>query len=199
MASPMLALPAAGTTGGNAEQRRGGLPIAVLVGGVGIVMAFAGLVAAYLSLRTSIAVWPPEGTEYDNYSATTLAITVLLGAATVEWAAYGIRKGFRGQALFGYAATVVLGLGFINGLYYLISRLEVAAGSSPYSTVLHAMTGLSLLLWIGVVLAVLLVFFKAIGHQLTDDNYEQARVAAFAWHIGTLAWLAVFYCVFITK
>lgn len=199
MATPMLSLPAAGTTGTNVEGRRNALPLAVLVAGAGVATLVGGLVAAYLALKAAPGDFIPEGTSFDNYTAATLVITALLAMVTVEWGLYGIRKGFRGQALFAFGITTLLGLAFLNALYYLITQLPFEPGSSPYAGVVTAMLVVAFGIALIGVIAVVLTWLRAIGHQLTTDNINVGRAGALVWHIAAVAWIAVYYTVYVTK
>lgn len=199
MAGPPLALPSGGGTGLAAERRRTTLPLATVVAGAGAVMLVGGLIAAYLALKAATGTWPPEDTEFDNYTASTLTITALMAAVTIEWAGYGIRKGFRGQALFAFAITLVLGVAFLNALAYLINSFDFAGGASPYATVVYAMTGTAFVVVGVATFAVLLTGLRAVGHQLGRDNYHLMRATALSWHLATVVWLAVYYTVYITK
>jgi heme/copper-type cytochrome/quinol oxidase subunit 3 len=199
MATPMLSLPAAGTTGTNVEGRRNALPLAVAVAGVGVIALIGGLVAAYLALKAAPGAFVPEGTSFDNYTASTLVITALLAMVTVEWGLYGIRKGFRGQALFAFGITTLLGVAFLNALYYLITQLPFEPESSPYAGVVTAMLVAAFGVALIGVIAVVLTWLRAIGHQLTTDNLHVGRAGALVWHIATVAWIAVYYTVYVTK
>jgi len=199
MASSMLALPAAGGTGPGVEGRRGILPLGVSVIGAGGLMVMAGLVGAYLSLKSAADEWPPAETAFDNYTATTITLTVFMAMTTVEWAAYAIRKDFRGQALFAFALTAVLAVAHLNGLAYLINGLEFGVGDSAYATVVHALMLVPFLVGVLGVGAVVLVGLRAVGHQLATGNYSLMRAAANAWHIAAIAWVIAYYTVYITK
>jgi heme/copper-type cytochrome/quinol oxidase subunit 3 len=199
MTSAMLALPSGAGTGLDAERRRLTLPLAVLIAGAGTVLVFAGLAAAYLALKSATGVWPPKDLKYDNYTATTLVITSLMSSVTIEWAAYGIRKAFRGQALFGFGITIGLGIAFLNALYYLITQFGFEAADSPYATVVYALTGLAFLVVVLALGGVIVTTLRAAGHQLTVDNYQLARATALFWHVGTVGWAIVFYTIYITK
>jgi len=199
MASPMLALPAAGGSGTNVAARKATLPLATLITGVGVFMTFAGLIAAYLALKSSSGAWPPKGVTYDNYTASTLTITALMAAVMVEWTAYGIRKNFRGQALFGYGISALLVVAFLNALAFLAGHFAFEAGSSPYATIVYAMAGLVFVVALVALIGLVAVGLRAVGHQLTADNYQLARAGAFLWHIAAVSWFAVYYTVYITK
>lgn len=199
MAGPLLALPAGGGTGAAAEQRRRTLPLAVLVAGAGVIMLMGGLVAAYLALKAATGTWPPRRTEFDNYTASTLSITALMAAVAIEWAAYGIRKGFRGQALFGFGISFGLAIAFLNALAYLINGFGFEGGAHPYGTVVYAMTGTAFVVAAAATVGMLLTGLRAVGHQLGTDNYHVMRATALLWHVALVAWLVVYYTVYITK
>ncbi|HVM07130.1 MAG TPA: cytochrome c oxidase subunit 3 [Acidimicrobiales bacterium] len=201
MASSMLALPAAGTTGAGVEGRRGILPLGVTIVGAGGLMVMGGLVAAYLALKNGVrgVDWPPEDTSFDNYTATTLSLTVLMAMITIEWAAYAIRKDFRGQALFAFGLTAALAIAHLNGLGYLINGFEFGVADSAYAAVVHALTLVPFLIGAIAVGAVVLVGLRAVGHQLSLANYALMRAAANAWHIAAIAWVIAYYTVYITK
>jgi cytochrome c oxidase subunit 3 len=194
-----LALPPAGGTGGGVEARRGILPLAATLSGISGVMLVGGLAAAYLALKSGTAAWPPKGTPFDRYTASTISITAAMAMVTIEWAAYGIRKSFRGQALFGFALTAGLGGAFLNGLAYLISGFPFAANASPYATVVYALTTVPFLFAAIAVGAVVLTGLRAAGHQLTTDNISLMRATAILWHAATVVWIVAYYTVFVTK
>ena len=199
MATSMLSLPSAGGSGTNVEGRRNAVPLAVLVGGAGVATLIGGLIAAYLALKAAPGDFIPEDTSFDNYTAATLAITAVMAMVTAEWGLYGIRKGFRGQALFAFGITTLLGIAFLNALYYLITRLPFEAGSSPYGGVVTAMLAVAFAIAVIGLLGVVLTGLRVIGHQLTTDNIQAGRAGVLLWHIAALAWIAVYYTVYVTK
>jgi len=199
MATPMLALPSAGASGTGGEARRATLPLAAAVLGAAVAALMGGLVAAYLALKATPGRWVPEDTSFDNYTAATLTITVLLAMVTIEWALYGIRKDFRGQSLFGFGITLLLEVAFLNALFYLITQLGFEANGGPYATVVYALLGVPFLLAVAALLATLLTFLRAVGHQLTVDNLHLGRATAIVFHVTAAAWVAAYYTVYVTK
>ena len=199
MATSMLALPSAGGSGTNVEARRNTLPMAATAAGVGILALVGGLVAAYLALKAAPGAFIPEGTKFDNYTASTLTITAVMAMVTVEWGRYGIAKGFRGQALFAYGITTLLGAAFLNALYYLITQLTFEPSAAPYASIVTAMLVVAFGIAVIGLVAVILTWLKAIGHQLTTDHLQVARAGALVWHAAALAWIAVFYTIYVTK
>lgn len=199
MATSMLALPAAGTSGTGAEARRNSLPLGVAVAGAGVAALMGGLVAAYLGLKAAPGPFLPDEASFDNYTAATLAITAGMAMVTIEWARYGIRKNFRGQALFGFGITVLLEVAFLNALYYLITKLPYEVADGPYPAVVHALLLVPFLLMIAALVATILAGLRAVGHQLTTDNLHLARATALVLHIAAAAYVAAYYTVYVTK
>jgi heme/copper-type cytochrome/quinol oxidase subunit 3 len=196
-----LALPPAGGTGGGVEARRGILPLAATLSAISGVMLVAGLAAAYLAVKsgTHVRPWPPKGTTFDRYTASTISITAAMAMVTIEWAGYGIRKAFRGQALFAFALTVGLGIAFLNGLAYLINGFPFPANASPYATIVYALTTVPFVFAFVAVGAVALTGLRAAGHQLTTDNFSLMRATAILWHAASVIWIIGYYTVFVTK
>jgi len=196
MAVP-LALPSAGGT--TPPDRRSAFPLAVVAVGLALATLIGGLVAAYLTLRSGADTWPPEDTTRDNYTSTTLAITVLLGMVTIEWAAFAIRRRERGQSLAALGITLGFSIAFVNGLYYLITEMEAEVGESAFSTVVHALLVVSFLAGLLALIFVLVTFFRNAGHQLSEANYWLMRGTANYWHIAAGVYIAAYYTIYITK
>ena len=199
MATPMLALPSAGTSGVGAEARRNSLPLAVATAGAGIAALMGGLVAAYLALKAAPGPFLPDEPSFDNYTAATLVITAGMAMVLVEWANYGIRKNFRGQAIFGFGITAFLQVAFLVAHYYLITKLPFEVADGPYAAVVHALLGVPFLLMVIALVATILTGLRAIGHQLTTDNLHVARATALLLHLSAAAWVAAYYTVYVTK
>ena len=69
--SPMLALPS-----GERDRPRNLTTIGVLVSGIGSLMGFAALLAAYINVSHFNKPWPPGGVRIQNYTGTMLSLTI---------------------------------------------------------------------------------------------------------------------------
>ena len=85
--SPMLALPS-----GERARPRNLTTVGVLVGGIGSLMGFTALLAAYINLSHFNKPWPPRGVKIQNYTGTMLSLTMLMALITVEWCVYATRR-----------------------------------------------------------------------------------------------------------
>lgn len=194
MASPTLALPAAGGT-----RPRGVLIQATVFVVVGGTMLFGALLAAYLHMRRISHPFPAEGTEIDQYWGNIMVTTMLLSAFTVEWGVSALRRGERKQALAGFGLTVALGLCFLNLLSFSSGHVEFDAVSNPYGLVVTAMVmALGIVAGLGVGLCAL-TLFRVAGRQLLEPDAEQPRATAIYWHFVVAASMAVWYTVIVLK
>ena len=194
MASPTLALPAAG-----GAKPRGVLTMAVLFVVCGGTMLFGALLAAYLHLRRLTDSFPPGDAEIDQYWGNLMAITMVLSSVTVEWGVAALRRGERKQSLAGFGITVGFGLAFLNLLSYASGKVEFDAVSHPYGTVVTALVMvLGIAAGIGVALTSL-TLFRVAGRQLLVGGNEQPRATAIYWHFVVVASLAVWYTVIVLK
>lgn len=194
MASPTLALPAAG----GVKPRRV-LTMAVLFVATAGGMAFAALLAAYLHTRRLAEPFPPPDAEIDQYWGNLMVLTMLMGSVTVEWACSALRREQRSEAVAGFAVTLGLGLAFLNLLSFASGHVEFDAVSHPYGAVVASM---SMLLGLVVGLAVAFVsltLFRVAGRQLLEPGADQPRATAWAWHFVTIASVAVWYTVIVLK
>ena len=194
MASPVLALPAAGE-----ERPTRVLPMGVLLLGTSGIMIFGALIAAYLHLRRLTEGWPPRGVRIDEYIGNLLVITMVLGAVTMEWAAHALRRGERRQTSAALSLTVGLGLAFLNLVSYTAGRMGFDAADHPYGLVVTAM-GMLIGITVGVAVSfVTLTLFRVAGAQVSAAEPDQVRAAAWYWHFATAASVAVWYTVFVLK
>lgn len=186
MATTTLALPA-----GDRSRRRNVLNLGALLVAVAATMAVGALIAAYFSVRHATPAWPPKQAVIDSYLGATLAVTMLMSAASVEWGVYGVRVADRRHALFGLGLTLAFGLAFLNGLWYAGSKLGYGPAESPYATIFWAMLVVAGAAAVGGVVAVLLAFLRVAGDQMTPRDHEPVRASAWLWHVAVAVWLAV--------
>lgn len=196
--SEVLALPSGATPATDREHST--VATSTLLGGLGVLMLFASLAAVYLTLRHAAKPFPPEGVSFDFYLSRTLVITVAMASVFIEWAAYGIRKGFRGHALVAFGVTALQSVATMVGLWYLLdAKLGYAIVDSPYAQLGHTMVVLSLAAIGAATIFIVLAALRAIGHQLDGSNYPLMRATATAWHVAAASWVIVHYVLYITK
>jgi cytochrome c oxidase subunit 3 len=185
-----LALPAGGRT-----RPRNLINIATLVLVTGGTTLFAVLIAAYVGVGHGSGVWPPSGVNIDKYVGNMLALTAIMSAITVEWAAYAIKREDTAQATWGLLLTVGFGAAFLLLLWQLGDKIGFGPGDAkvgPFAVLFFALIGAAGALALFGIFAVLAALARTVGRQMTLANHEMIRATAWIWDFVVLCWLAVF-------
>jgi heme/copper-type cytochrome/quinol oxidase subunit 3 len=171
----------------------------VLTLAVVVIVAFGGLLGAWLSLRSGTAVWPPKGVKIENYYGTTLSITMIMAMLAAEWAAYGVRRRERSQAIAGFAMVLLLGVAFLNLLSYQVHVSHFGPGTHPYGAVFFAFSilmGSVVLIALGVDLV---AFLRLLGGQVSEREPALARSTAWLVHTAAIGWFVMYAAVYVVK
>lgn len=176
------------------------LNIGVLVVVTGGVAMFGTLVAAYVSIGHAASAWPPHGVTLDVYTGNMLAITAIMSAVTVEWAAYSVKRGDPAQGTWGLLLTAGFGASFLLLLWQLGSKIGFSPGSSkigPFAVIFFTMLGsVGAVVLVGI-FAVIMVLLRVLARQMTPANTEMLRAVAWYWDFVVVAWLAVFSAIWL--
>jgi heme/copper-type cytochrome/quinol oxidase subunit 3 len=190
-----LALPPAGRS-----RPRNLLNIATLVLVTGGTAMFALLIAAYVGVGHSSQAWPPSGVSVDEYIGNMLALTAIMSAITVEWAAYAIKREDTAQATWGLVFTAVFGAAFLLLLWQLADKIGFGPGDAKvgaFAVLFFAMIGAAGALVLFGIFAVLTALARTIGRQMTATSHEMIRATAWIWDFVMVCWLAVFATVWL--
>jgi heme/copper-type cytochrome/quinol oxidase subunit 3 len=189
MATP-LALPPAGRS-----RPSNLLNIATLVLVTGGTAMFALLIASYVGVAHFQNVWPPNSVNLDEYVGNMLALTMIMSVATVEWAAYAIKRDDTAQATWGLVLTAGFGVAFLLLLWQLGRTIGFGPGSAkvgPFAVLFFALIGAAGALAIFGVFALLATLTRTLGRQMTAANHEMIRTTAWLWDFVVVCWIAVY-------
>jgi cytochrome c oxidase subunit 3 len=160
---------------------------------------FGGLFAAYFTLRSSTAVWPPAR---DEISATEPAIaTVLLVASSftyiraVRLLAAKDRRGFHRWTIL----TFVLGAAFLLMQLHDYLRLSFRVSTDAYGTMFYAMTGFH-----GLHVLVGLLLMLVILGRSRQGAYDEGvtlgpEAVGYYWHFVDVVWVALFGTIYLLR
>lgn len=165
------------------------------------VVLFGALFAAYFQGRgTALAngdPWPQVGLPY----VATLINTIVLVASggTMHWAMMRIQKNDRKGFLIGLGATLILGLAFLAQQvreYIHLIHEGMTLGSSNFGSTFYALTGTHGLHVFGGLVAIFIVFIRALRGQFDKDRYLLVEGAAFYWHFVDVVWIFLFLVIY---
>ena len=188
------------------------------LGIISIVMLFAGLTSAYI-VRQGEGKWVEFAIPAMFKISTVL---IVLSSFSMQWAVGSIKKGNEQSLRIGLLITLLLGVGFVITQYLAWSELyrngiaftgritdiktnftyvptgkETLAEANNVGNVagsfLYVITGLHVIHLLAGMLALIVVFSRALGHKYTVKNYNGVNMCAIYWHFLDGLWVYLFF------
>ncbi|MEX1171462.1 MAG: cytochrome c oxidase subunit 3 [Chloroflexota bacterium] len=166
------------------------------------VMFFAGLFAAYFSVRANAPQWPPINPE--TAEPFHLAILPLVGPATVlliassftcQFAVWAIRRGDRTAFLRNIAVTFTIGVVFLimQGIDYAILGSEgVTLSAGTFGTTYFTLTGFHGAHVFGGVIMLGVVLYRGMAGQFSARHHDAVEATSLYWHFVDVVWILLF-------
>jgi len=187
--------------GALAHDARGGLSnpvLGMLLFLVSEVMFFAGLFAAYFSVRAAAPQWPPA--DFGDYLhvfplAGPATAILVLSSFTCQLAVWSIRRDDRNGFIRNLAVTVVLGIVFlvIQGSDYIMLWTEgLTLDSGIYGSTFYTMTGFHGAHVLGGVIMLGVVLYRGMLGQFSARHHDAVEAASLYWHFVDVVWIALF-------
>ena len=171
------------------------------------VMFFAGLFAAYFSVRANAPAWPPLNPETGE--AFHLAIFPLVGPATVlliassftaQFAVWAIRRGDRTAFIRNLSVTVVLGIIFLvmQAIDYAALGAEgITLSAGTFGTTYFTLTGFHGAHVFGGVVMLGVVLYRGLAGQFSARHHDAVEAASLYWHFVDVVWILLFSLLYI--
>ncbi|HJR45458.1 MAG TPA: cytochrome c oxidase subunit 3 [Actinomycetota bacterium] len=156
------------------------------------VMFFAGLFAAYFTIRARAAAWPPAGVEALEVVLPAIATAVLVGSSFTAHRAVSAAERSDGGASMWLGITIAMGAVFLGAQGYEYSQLGFSVADHSYGTLFYAMTGFHALHVAGGLAALALVWVKNARGDLRGGHAGPAIAVGYYWHFVDVVWVALF-------
>ena len=154
------------------------------------------------------AMWPTAGPyrppEFDAMHAFGIpAINTMLllsSGVTVTWAHWALKKGDRGNLIFGLFLTILLGAIFL-GLQmfeysHAYSELNLKLTTGVFGSTFFMLTGFhGFHVTLGVTMLTVMLFRSVAGH-FTPDHHFAFEAVSWYWHFVDVVWLLLFVLVY---
>jgi len=178
-------------------------------------MFFAGLFAAYFTIRNiSPELWD-QSTQLLNVPFATANTTILvLSSVTCQFGVFAAERGKPGRSgsilQFGqwgmrewFVLTYVMGAIFIGGQaleYAELVRENITIPGSPYGSLFYLATGFHGIHVVGGLLAFLLVIGRTFAaRRFTHEQAISAIVVSYYWHFVDIVWVGLFITIYVIK
>jgi cytochrome c oxidase subunit III len=173
--------------------------------GVGVVvwlaselMFFAGLFAAYFTLRSVNDVWPPEGVELETARTALATVVLVASSGTMHVAVKAAEGGERRRAVTWLGLTALLGVLFLSNQVVEYAQASFQIDDHAYGSIFYLLTGFHGLHVLGG-----LVFMGAVAAVIAGRSpapvHPAVEVCGYYWHFVDVVWLAVFATVYVLK
>ncbi len=174
--------------------------------GVGVVvwlsselMFFAGLFAAYFTLRSTNATWPPADVELDTLR-TGLATAVLVASSfTMHLAVRGAEQGRRDVAVRWLLVTAGLGSLFIANQALEYTELGFSISTHAYGSIFYLLTGFHGLHVIGGIAFMFGTMGVMGGRSSRAPAAPSVTVCGYYWHFVDVVWVAMFLTIYVLR
>jgi len=183
-----------------AVARRASAPTPLSVGVVvwlaSELMFFAGLFAAWFTLRADAEVWPPAGVDLEVTRTALATLVFIASSGTIHLAVAAGHRHDRAGAVRWLAVTALLGALFLANTVAEWSTDEFGIDSHAYGSIFYLLTGFHGLHVLGGIL-----LMGAVGGAVAGRSRAPAaatvEVAAAYWHFVDVVWIAVFLSVYV--
>lgn len=161
-------------------------------------MFFAGLFAAYFTLRAGTRTWPPRDVHLETAAATAFTVVLVASSATCQAAVRAIERGDRRGMRRWLAVTAVLGAIFLANQAREIATLDFGISSHPYGSMYSLMTGFHGLHVLGGIALMGVVALRS-GRRGAANDLPATTVTAYYWHFVDAVWIGLFLTLFVVR
>jgi cytochrome c oxidase subunit 3 len=197
-AEPTPATPPPASPAAHEQSMPSTLGVGVVVWLASELMFFAGLFAAYFTLRSVNDVWPPDGVELAT--ARTAAATVVLVASSgaVHMAVVAARRDDRRRASLWLGVTAVMGLVFLSNQALEYAEAPFRLDDHAYGSIFYLMTGFHGAHVVGG-LILMGAIATAIAGRSKAPTFQTVEVCAYYWHFVDVVWVVMFLTIYVLR
>ncbi len=191
--------PRAAPPAGLAHRRASPLAVGVVVWLASELMFFGGLFAAYYTLRSVDADWPPPDVELNTLRAFVFTVVLVVSSVTMHSSVAAAERGDRRRALRWLFVTFVLGSLFLVNLGLEWAGNDFTMTDHAYGSIYYLLTGFHGLHLLG---GLALMVAAAVAVSGTDSHVPLGptfTVSAYYWHFVDAVWIGVFLTVFVVR
>jgi cytochrome c oxidase subunit 3 len=162
-------------------------------------MIFVGMFGAYLTLRTTLPVWPPAGTpDLELLLPSVNTVNLITSSFVIHNADTAIKKNDVQGMRIWLGITALMGSIFLVGQVYEYTHLEFGLTTNLFASAFYVLTGFhGLHVTIGV-LAILAVLWRSRhpGHYNSEKHFG-IEAAEIYWHFVDVIWIILFGLLYI--
>jgi cytochrome c oxidase subunit III len=181
------------------DRRASPLGVGVVVWLASELMFFAGLFAAYFTLRSVADLWPPSDVHLAT-GRTAIATAVLISSSfTMHGAVKAAERDDRRRAVTWLAVTAALGLVFLSNQALEYAQADFRISSHAYGSAFYLLTGFHGLHVVGGLLFMGAVAGAIGGRTSRAPAASTVEVCAYYWHFVDVVGVGMFATIYLLK
>lgn len=165
-------------------------------------MFFAGLFAAYYTLRSLTPLWPPRGVTFSSLGMVEAVIaTVILVTSSIpaHLSMLRLRQKDFGAMRRWVLLTILMGVLFLGWKFHEWSATEFSVSSHAYGTMFFSLTGFHALHMV-----VGLILLSGVAVRISQGAYRGGHhagpeAAVYYWHFVDAVWIGVFTTIYLVR
>jgi len=202
----MATLPSSAHEAGAVGHARGGISnpiLGMLLFITSEIMFFAGLFAAYFSVRAAAPVWPPiefVGKLHILPFVGPATVLLILSSFTCQLGVWAIRRNDRRGLTRAIGVTVVLGIAFLIMQaidYTMLYQDGVRMDAGTFGTTYYTLTGFHGAHVLGGVIMLSVVLYRSMSGQFSDKHHDMVEATSIYWHFVDVVWILLFSILYI--
>ncbi|HEX6235931.1 MAG TPA: heme-copper oxidase subunit III [Acidimicrobiales bacterium] len=174
------------------------LGVGVIVWLASELMFFAGLFAAYFTLRGVNDVWPPDDVELATARTAIATVVLLASSYTMHLAVGAAQRDDRRAAIGWLGITMVLGGLFLANLVTEYAEAPFQIDSHAYGSIFYLMTGFHGLHVLGGLVLMAAIMAAIVGRSLAPVR-RTVDVCSYYWHFVDVVWVAMFTSIYLIR
>lgn len=189
MAAPLALPPAAQVL--ERTQARNAVVVGTALYGLAALTMMSALIGIYITFRSGVADWPPEGVKKENYFGSLLVAAAAMLMITAEWLVWSVQKGIRRQSAQAAGLAALFLVAMLNGVAFTVDEAGFGASAHAYGTIFYAFMVLAALTQVAGLVALLVGVARMGGRQVSPSEPQLARAVSIVLHVAALAWVMV--------
>ena len=143
--------------------------------------------------------WLPEEANLQLTPGSMGMVTLVMSLVTVAWVVYALRTDDRTHALLAFGLTLLLGAAYINMAAFGWQQLGLGVADSTQALLIYTITGLHVAMAAVGMGFLAVMGFRALGGQLTGRAAEGVLAVVLYWYVTVGVYAVVWYAITITK
>jgi len=161
-------------------------------------LMFAGFFATFLIFRSTIAEWPPEGTEVELLLPAINTVILVSSSLVINFGTKAIKKNDLAGMRLWFGITAAMGAIFLGGQIYEYLSLGYGLQTNLFSNCFYLMTGFhGAHVFIGLLLILGVLWRSRRAGHYSDATHVGPEMAEVYWHFVDIVWIVLFTLIYI--